>query len=158
MQTIQWKKLLIAMTGPLLAGFIGSIFTFEAIPTWYAELTKPSFNPPNWLFGPVWTTLYIMMGISLYLVWTRDGGKRLKRAALWFFFFQVFLNTLWSILFFGLKSPILAFIEIIMLWLSIGMTIILFQKFSRLAAQLLLPYLLWVSFATILNGSIMLLN
>lgn len=155
---IQWKLLIVSIGVCLAAGVIGSLFTTEAIPTWYAGLTKPDFNPPNWLFAPVWTTLYILMGIALYIVWTTHGGKRLKRAALWFFFFQLILNTLWSILFFGLKNPVLAFIEIIMLWLSIGMTIILFQKFSRVASQLLLPYLLWVTFATVLNGSIMLLN
>lgn len=158
MGNIQWKKLLIAVGVSLAAGLIGSIFTSEAIPTWYAGLTKPDFNPPNWLFAPVWTTLYILMGISLYLVWVAEGGKRLKRAAIWFFFFQLILNTLWSILFFGFKNPLLAFIEILMLWLSIGMTILLFQRFSRVAAQLLLPYLLWVTFATVLNGAIMLLN
>ena len=158
MGTIEWKKLLISIGISLSAGLIGSIFTADAIPTWYADLTKPSFNPPNWLFAPVWTTLYILMGVSLYLVWVKEGGKRLKRAAIWFFFFQLILNTLWSILFFGFKNPLLAFIEILMLWLSIGMTIILFQRFSRTAAQLLLPYMVWVTFATVLNGAIMLLN
>ena len=158
MGTIEWKKLLISIGISLSAGLIGSIFTADAIPTWYAGLTKPDFNPPNWIFAPVWTTLYILMGISLYLVWVKEGGKRLKRAAIWFFFFQLILNTLWSILFFGFKNPLLAFIEILMLWLSIGMTIILFQRFSRTAAQLLLPYMVWVTFATVLNGAIMLLN
>ena len=158
MKNIQWKKLLIAIGVTLAAGLIGSIFTSDAIPTWYAGLTKPEFNPPNWLFAPVWTTLYILMSISLYLVWVSEGGKRLKRAAIWFFFFQLILNTLWSVLFFGFKNPLLAFIEILMLWLSIGMTILLFQRFSRVAAQLLLPYLVWVTFAAVLNGAIMLLN
>ncbi len=158
MKNIQWKKLGIALGIPLLAGIIGSFFTFEAIPTWYASLQKPEFNPPSWLFSPVWTTLYILMGISLYTVWTTDKSLKLKRAALWFFSLQILLNTLWSIIFFGFKNPTLAFIEIIMLWLSIAMTMVLFQRFSRVAAQLLLPYLLWVTFASVLNGAIMVLN
>lgn len=156
--SIQWKKLGIAIGVSLLAGLIGTIFTLEAIPTWYAGLVKPEFIPPNWLFGPVWTTLYIMMGVSLYIVWTSDKGLKLKRAALWFFSLQLLLNTLWSVLFFGFKNPTLAFVEIIMMWISIAMTIFLFQKFSRVAAQLLVPYLLWVSFASVLNGAIMVLN
>lgn len=133
------------------AGVLGSFFTFSAIPDWYAALNKPSFSPPNWIFGPVWTTLYIMMGISLYLVWQK------KKVPL-VFWAQLFLNAIWSIIFFGMKNPGLALIDIIALWITIVLTIKSFSKISKPAGYLLIPYLLWVSFAAILNLSIVLLN
>lgn len=140
------------------AGIIGSIFTFEAIPGWYAELARPDFAPPNWVFGPVWTTLYALMGISSYLV-LRNGLERNDvRMALGVFGVQLLLNTLWSVLFFGLRSPFYAFIEIIFLWFSIFASIILFWRISRNAGLLLVPYILWVSFAAILNFYIWILN
>jgi tryptophan-rich sensory protein len=132
------------------------VFTTSSIPTWYASLIKPSFNPPNWIFGPVWTTLYLLMGISLYLVWIR-GAKKNRTALIWFGS-QLALNSIWSILFFGLKSPLSAFIEIIFLWITILITIIYFYKTSKPAAYLLIPYILWVSFAAVLNISIVILN
>lgn len=141
-----------------LAAAVGSVFTTGAIDTWYATLNKPFFNPPNWLFGPVWTLLYLMMGISLYLVWTTKIDKEKKRQAITFFFIQLGLNVLWSILFFGLKSPSVALLGIIFLWISICLTIKKFLKASKLAGWLLVPYLAWVSFATVLNLSILLLN
>ena len=134
------------------AGAIGSIFSFSAIENWYAYLNKPFFNPPNWIFGPVWTTLYILMGISAYLVW-----KKRKGIPFWFWI-QLVLNALWSILFFGLQSPILAFVGVIFLWLSIFLTITSFYRIHKTAAYLLVPYLLWVTFASLLNASIALLN
>lgn len=134
------------------AGIIGSIFTFSSVSTWYPTLIKPSFNPPSWIFGPVWTILYLLMGISLYLVW----GK--KKANLKWFWVQLILNSAWSIIFFGLKSPSAAFLTIIFLWFSIYKTIVVFQKINKTSAYLLYPYLAWVSFATILNLSIVSLN
>jgi benzodiazapine receptor len=150
------KKLIYSLIICLAAGAIGSLFTSSSIPTWYAALNKPFFNPPNWLFGPVWTLLYVLMGISLYLVWSR-GFKKNKDAITWFFV-QLILNTLWSILFFGLKSPLSAFIEIILLWIAILVTLIKFHKISKNSAYLLIPYLAWVSFAAVLNFSIFYLN
>ena len=140
------------------AGLVGSIFTFPSIPGWYATLNKPSFSPPNWVFGPVWTTLYALMGISLYLVWKKGQEKINIKIPLIFFGIQLFLNFLWSILFFGLHSPVLGLICIILLWLSIAATILSFYTISRNAAYLLIPYLLWDSFASILNADVWMLN
>ena len=139
------------------AGIVGSLFTFSEIPTWYASLEKPSFNPPSWVFGPAWTTLYALMGVSLYLVW-KERKKADIKVALAFFITQLILNTIWSILFFGLHSPILGLACIILLWLSIAATIIYFYKISKKAAYLLIPYILWVSFASILNAFVWMLN
>jgi tryptophan-rich sensory protein len=150
-------KLIIALLIPLTAGGIGSFFTASSVRDWYLTLEKPMLNPPSWVFGPVWTALFLLMGYALYLVWTDESGKR-KRLAYWVFGIQVALNLLWSIIFFGLQSPGGALIEIVFLWLAILATIILFAKFSRLAAWLLVPYILWVSFASYLNYSIWMLN
>jgi len=141
-----------------LAGVIGSFFTFDAIPSWYADLARPDFAPPNWVFGPVWITLYTLMGISAYLILRKGVDKEEVRIALGVFGIQLFLNALWSILFFGLRSPFYAFVEIILLWISIAASIVLFWRISRKAAWLLIPYLLWVSFAAILNFYIWILN
>jgi benzodiazapine receptor len=122
----------------------------------HTPLNKPFFNPPHWLFGPVWITLYLLMGISLYLIWNNDGKD--SKSALIVFSIQLGLNTLWSLLFFGLKNPLLAFIEIILLWLFIVLTILFFYQKSKTASFLLIPYLLWVSFASVLNFSIFYLN
>jgi len=139
-------------------GVIGAFFTSPAISSWYVTLQKPSFNPPNWIFAPVWILLFLLMGISLYLVWEKGLESKKVKTAIFIFAVQLILNTLWSILFFGLQSPLYAFIEIIILWLAILMTIISFYKISKPAAYFLLPYILWVSFAAILNFSIMILN
>jgi len=134
------------------AGIFGSIATVSSVKTWYlTDLVKPSFNPPSWIFGPVWTVLFFLMGISLYLVWTKKNN-------LFWFWIQLILNILWSFLFFGLRSPSLAFYEIIILWLAILMTIFKFWSYNKKAAILLIPYLVWVSFASFLNFSIMRLN
>jgi translocator protein len=134
------------------AGLIGSIFTFNSVNTWYPAIEKPFFTPPSFVFGPVWTTLYLLMGISLFLVW----GK--KKTNIKWFWTQLILNTLWSIIFFGLKNPLLAFIVIVVLWHSIYQTIVSFRKVNKTAAYLLYPYLAWVSFALLLNLSIAYLN
>ncbi len=141
-----------------LAGIVGSVFTFSAIPAWYASLAKPAFSPPNWIFGPVWLLLYTLMGISLYLVWNKGFKKRENRTALYLFGTQLALNSLWSILFFGLKNPFYALLEIIVLWIMIALTIRAFSRISGRAAQLLVPYILWVSFAAVLNFFVWRLN
>jgi len=151
-------KLVIAIVISELAGIVGSVFTVSAIPTWYATLQKPSFSPPNWIFGPAWTTLYFLMGIAAFLVWKKGLERKDVKIALGVFGGQLVLNALWSIIFFGLHNPFWAFIEIIVLWLAILATMFAFYKISRPAAYLLLPYILWVSFAAVLNFSIMILN
>lgn len=141
-----------------MAGIIGSLFTFSAIPTWYATLAKPSFSPPNWVFGPVWTTLYALMGISAYMIWKTGWHKKEVKKALCVFAIQLLLNATWSIVFFGMKNPGLALINIALLWAGIVASILLFSRVSRNAALLLSPYLLWVSFASVLNFYIWMLN
>lgn len=145
-------------SAPFLAGALGSVFTSESIPTWYAQLDKPSFNPPAWVFGPVWTALYLMMGWSCYRIWSAVAKERDKRMALVAYWIQLGLNALWTPLFFGLKSPEAALAVIAILWLMIILTIRLFGKIDKKAAFLLLPYLGWVSFASLLNGAIAYLN
>ncbi|MFA6432132.1 MAG: TspO/MBR family protein [Candidatus Margulisiibacteriota bacterium] len=151
-------KLVVSIGICLLAGGIGSIATYPSIPTWYAGLNRPALSPPNWIFGPVWTTLFIMMGIALYLVWQKGTEKKEIRNAMVIFGVQLILNTFWSILFFGMQRPLYSFIEIIFLWLAILATIISFSKISKPAAWLLVPYILWVSFASYLNLTIYLVN
>lgn len=148
----------ISIIVPLLAGVVGSFFTMSAVDSWYKEIIKPSFSPPDWIFGPVWTLLYILMGIGLYLVWQSDIGKKKKEIAIIFFAIQLALNSLWSILFFGLRNLESSLIEIFVLWLAILINLILFGKIRKSAGWLLLPYLLWVSFAAVLNFSIWQLN
>jgi benzodiazapine receptor len=142
----------------MLAGFIGSLFTTPKVPGWYAGLQKPPFNPPAWLFGPVWTALYILMGIALFLVWRKGLAARGVRIALIVFLVQLVLNALWSFAFFGAESPGAGLAVIVALWGAIVASIALFAPLSRAAAVLLVPYILWVSFAAILNASIYLLN
>lgn len=151
-------KLIIAIVVSELAGVVGSVFTVSAIPTWYAGLVKPTLNPPSWVFGPVWITLYFLMGIAAFLVWRKGFERRDVKMALGIFGVQLFLNAIWSIIFFGLHNPFWAFIEIIVLWLAIVWTIVVFYRISKPAAYLLLPYILWVSFAGYLNYSIWMIN
>lgn len=139
-------------------GIVSSLFTFSSVTTWYPLLNKPSFNPPNWVFGPAWTILYALMGISLYLVWKKGTKNKKVIEGLKVFFVQLAFNFSWSLVFFGLQSPLLALIVILLLWASIVYTIMLFQKISKTAALLLYPYIAWVSFAVLLNLSIVLLN
>lgn len=141
-----------------LAGVVGSFFTASKIPSWYATLNKPSFNPPGWIFGPVWITLYTMMGIASYLVWQKRGDTSLAKISLVVFFVHLVFNALWSIIFFGLQNPMLAFFEIVVLWMMIVSLIIMFYQIDKRAAYLLIPYLLWVSFASVLNFFIWRLN
>jgi tryptophan-rich sensory protein len=155
---IKLGKLVISFLIPLLAGFIGSIFTSKSVSTWYAGLAKPGFNPPDYVFGPVWTFLYLLMGFSLFLIWKQGIRKKIIRKSLAVFGIQLFLNMAWSFLFFGLQSPLLAFIEIIILWAAILLMILSFYRIKRIAAYAQIPYLLWVSFAAVLNLSIVLLN
>jgi len=152
------KKLIFSIFICLFAGFIGSSFTTPAITNWYAMLQKPSFAPPNWVFFPVWTALFIMMGISLFLIWKKGWGDKTVKTSIYIFAGQLVLNTLWSFAFFGLRSPLLGLMEIILLWLAILATILTFKKLSRTAAYLLIPYILWVSFAAFVNFSIWKLN
>jgi len=154
MTTNNLLKLIIAITVSELAGIVGSLFTAPSVPTWYQGLAKPAFTPPGWVFAPVWTTLFALMGIAAYLVWRKGLERREVKIALAIFIFQLVLNTLWSFIFFGLHNPGLAIIEIIILWLAILTAIIYFAKISRPAAWLLVPYILWVSFAGFLNYSI----
>jgi benzodiazapine receptor len=151
-------KLIIAIAFSELAGIIGSVFTMPSISGWYADLAKPALNPPNWVFGPVWTTLFALMGIAAFLVWRKGLKRKGAKIALGIFIIQLALNTLWSVIFFGLHSPGGAFVEIIFLWIAIVLTIIAFSKISKAAAWLLVPYIIWVSFAMYLNFSIWALN
>jgi translocator protein len=151
-------KLVVSIVACLVAGAIGSIFTRSAVTTWYATLGKPTFSPPNWLFAPVWTLLYILMGIAAFLVWRKGLGNRQVRSALIVFLIQLILNTLWSVVFFGLESPLFGLVVISVLWMAILVTVIQFFKISREASVLLWPYFLWVTFAAVLNSSIWLLN
>ena len=151
-------RFLVSILICLLAGGLGTIFTISAIPTWYVHLNKPFFSPPNYLFAPVWTTLYILMGISLYLIW-KNGTKTKKiREAIYLFGVQLVLNAIWSPIFFGAKNIFLALAVIILMWIYIVKTIVSFSKINKLASYLLYPYIAWVSFATILNFSVWILN
>lgn len=140
------------------AGAIGSVFTFASVKDWFPVLIKPWFAPPNWLFGPVWTTLYILMGISLYLVWLEGWKKIQVREAVYLFLAHLVVNAAWSGLFFGLRSPLAGFLCIIVLWSLILALIMKFYRIRHAAAYLLVPYLAWVSFASILNFAIWQLN
>lgn len=151
-------KLIAAILLCELAGGIGSLFTYPSIEGWYAKLQKPSFNPPNWVFAPVWITLYLLMGISAYLVWEKNRESKEAKNSLSIFGMQLVLNMLWSIVFFGLQSPLFGLIDIILLWIAIVVTVFKFFRISRTAGLLLMPYVLWVTFATILNFYIWRLN
>ena len=151
-------QFLISVTLPLLVGGLSGFATARGVQEWYPSLTKPPFNPPSWVFGPVWTLLYIMMGVAAYLVWQKGWENEIVRVALTLYLVQLILNGLWSILFFGMQSPGLAFAEIIVLWLAIAATIVWFWRVSPAAGILLLPYEAWVSFAALLNGSLWILN
>ncbi len=153
-----WVKLIVAIAVSELAGAVGLFFTVSSIPGWYADLLKSSLTPPNWLFGPVWTLLYIIMGSAAFLVWKRGINYRGARLALAVFTGQLILNAGWSFIFFGLHKPFWSLIEISGLWLAIVATGVLFYRISRPAAYLLIPYLLWVAFAAYLNYLVWYLN
>lgn len=151
-------QLIIAIGVCEFAGAIGSLFTVRAIPVWYGTLEKPALNPPSWVFGPVWTALYALMGISAFLVYQKGWNRKDVKFALGVFGVQLLLNALWSIIFFGLRQPGIACVDIVLLWISILFTMMFFAKISKPASWLLLPYLVWVSFASYLNISIAMLN
>lgn len=153
-----YLKLIAAIIVCEVVGLLGTPFTLNAIPTWYANLNKPFFAPPNWIFGPVWTILYALMGISIYVILKRGWKKKVVKNASIFFIAQLVLNFIWTPVFFGLRSPLLGLIVIVGMWILIVMTIRKFYPLSKLAAYLLIPYLLWVSFATLLNAAILILN
>ena len=155
---IYMMKLLFSVILCLAAGVIGSFFTRSSLETWYSGIKKPSFNPPPWVFAPVWTMLYILMGIAVFLIWQKGLNNEKIRIALLVFLVQLALNTLWSPAFFGMRSPLAGLIIIIMLWIAILSTIMSFYGISYLAAVLLLPYIAWVTFALILNAAIFYLN
>lgn len=147
-------KLIIALAVPLFIGWVGSLFVMPALPIWYNSLAKPALNPPSWIFAPVWTLLFVLMGIAAFLVWRKELNKKTVKMALAIFIFQLFLNVFWSLLFFGMRNPMVAFTEIISLWFAIMALLLAFYQVSRPAAYLLIPYVLWVSFATYLNYAI----
>ncbi|MCZ3366680.1 MULTISPECIES: TspO/MBR family protein [Methanobacterium] len=151
-------KLVVSILIPLIAGFIGSIATMSSIPTWYASIIKPDWAPPNWVFGPVWTTLFILMGIALFLVWRKGLWRRDVKIAVIIFAVQLVLNVLWSVIFFGLQSLLGGLIEIVFLWIAILATIIAFYRISKPAGILLLPYIIWVTIASYLTYTVYLLN
>lgn len=151
-------KLIISILIPVLVGAISGFFTSSGVEGWYVFANKPWFNPPNWIFAPVWTILYILMGIALFLVWKADAPKKIKQPAIIFFTIQLILNFFWSIIFFKMQQPGWAFVEIILMWMMILITILWFGKINAAAAWLLVPYICWVSFACILNYSIWQLN
>jgi translocator protein len=142
----------------LAVGALSGIATSSSVSTWYTTLNKPPFNPPNWLFAPVWTLLYAMMGVAAGIVWSRAKESMGVKLALGLFVGQLLLNSLWSVLFFGLRNPTAALVEIVVLWVAILLSINRFYLISKAAAWLLVPYLIWVSFAALLNASIVILN
>lgn len=152
-------KIAIMVATCLGVGYISGEVTRASVETWYTTIEKPSFNPPNWLFAPVWSLLYFFMGVAAGLVWTRiEMERETVRQALKFFFIQLALNALWSFLFFWLKNPLLAMIEIVLLWLMIYETWHKFRPINKFAGWLFVPYMLWVAFAAVLNASIWYLN
>jgi translocator protein len=151
-------KLIISIISSFAAGGIGSLFTFKAIPTWYPGLRKPPYTPPDWAFGPVWTLLYILMGISVFLIWQKGLDTSSALFAFVLFWLQLVINALWSVIFFGMKSKGGGVITIIILWLLILATIITFFNISSWAGALLIPYIVWVSIASYLNIGIWMLN
>lgn len=153
-----WLQLIGAILISQLAGIIGSVFTAPAISGWYTTLIKPSFQPPSWLFGPVWVTLYTLMGIAAFIVWKKGIGQRNVQVGIVLFLTQLVFNALWSIVFFGLKDIFLALLVIAVLLALIISTTYYFFQVSRTAGFLMIPYILWVSFATVLNATIWTLN
>jgi benzodiazapine receptor len=151
-------KLVVSIVACQCAGLIGSVFTTPAIPTWYAALEKPFFTPPSWLFAPAWITLYLLMAVAAFLVWRQGFAREGVKCALIVFLVQLVLNALWSVVFFGLHSPLYGMVVILALWVAIVVTIIKFFRLSVAAGSLMLPYILWVSFASALNIAIWVLN
>jgi translocator protein len=152
-----WIGLILFLLGCFSVAGLGSLATTPEIPTWYATLRKPAWNPPNWLFGPVWTALYAAMAIAAWIVWKRTGWGG-SNDALWLFVIQLALNLAWSFIFFRFHSPRWAFVEIVALWIAIAATLAKFAGISRASAMLLAPYLAWVTYAAALNFAIWRMN
>lgn len=150
-------KLILSLALPLCLGAIAGMFTSEAVPEWYATLNRPSFSPPNWIFGPVWTTLYVLMGISFFLIWKQEVSRK-RNLAIMVFLIQLALNFAWSFLFFYFNKIGLALADIVLLWTTILLMLVLFFRLKPWACYLNIPYLLWVTFATILNAGFYVLN
>ena len=153
---LSFVKLAVSVAIPLAVGFLGSLFTSKGLKEWYPALQKPLFTPPNWLFFPVWTVLFVLMGIAFYLVWRANFGG--TRTIPYLYFLQLAANVLWSFFFFGLRNPALALVDILVLWVLILGNVLLFSRVSPVGSYLLLPYLGWVSLATLLNAAILKLN
>lgn len=151
-------KFIVSVVLPVAVGGVGGFFTSSSANDWFTTINKPSFNPPSWLFAPVWTTLYILMGIAFFIVWIKTAKRTLKQKAIFFYFVQLALNFCWSFIFFYAHETGWALVDITLLWLMILVTIIYFSKISKPAAWLLVPYIAWVSFATALNFAIWQLN
>ncbi len=158
MNTQRTLRFIVSITIPLLAGYIGSVFTTPALPIWYNALVKPALTPPSLVFAPVWTSLFLLMGVAFFLVWSTGAGSTKSKRAMGMFLFQLVVNMLWSVAFFGLQSPLLGLVVISILWLSILCTMRSFYPISKTSTYLLLPYILWVSFASYLNYAIWTLN
>lgn len=158
MKNKNFFKLIVSLAVPQIVGLLGSVFTQTQVNSWYAYVEKPFFTPPNWIFAPAWISLYLLMGISFFLVWRKGLKTREVKFALLIFIFQLILNLFWSFIFFFLKNPGIAFTEIISLWFAILATILAFYQISKRSAYLLIPYIVWVTFAAILNLSIWMLN
>ena len=157
MKAIDVVKLIVSIAVPLLAGFGSTVWTINTIPTWYASLNKPWFSPPNVVFAPVWTTLYILMGVALFLIW-RSPRNRTRDRGIALFAAQLAVNVIWTFAFFGLQNTLYGLLSIIPLWILIAATIYQFYKVEKWASYLLVPYIAWVSIATALNATVYLLN
>lgn len=151
-------RFLVSLIAVYIAAGVGTVFTTSSITTWYDALAKPSWAPPNWLFGPVWTALYTLMAIALYLVWREGLERKDVKIAVGIFAAQLILNILWSVIFFGYQSLLGGLISLIILWIAILANIIVFYRISRPAGLILVPYIIWVSIAGYLNYTVYLLN
>ena len=151
-------KLLTSIIFVQVAGLLGSVATFTSINGWYKTLVKPSFNPPNWIFGPVWTVIYVLIGAALFLIWDKGLQKKKVRVAIWLFIVHLFVNVGWSVVFFGMHSIFGGFVGALVLWTFIVALIWKFYEINKWAAFLLVPYILWTSFAVVLNTAFWLLN
>lgn len=155
---IHWKELIISLIISFLPAIIGSISMIGSIDGWYATLNKPWFTPPSWLFGPVWTTLYILMGVSLYFIWIAKNKQNEKNLGLFLFGVQLVLNGMWSPLFFFAQSITIALLVIIAMDIIVILTIVIFYEINKKSGYLLIPYISWLCIATLLNFSILVLN
>jgi translocator protein len=151
-------RLIISIIIVFLAGAVGTVYTLQEITTWYVSLTKPSWTPPNWAFGPIWSTLYVLIGISLFLVWREGLDRKDVRLAILVFAVQLVLNVVWSLVFFATHNIFGGLVLVILLWISILVNIIVFYRISKPAGLILIPYLIWVSIASYLNYTVFLLN